>query len=79
MEVELLEKIAKNTEHKMSFQIIVSGNETSFNTRFNPKIELDRVKVYEIALVNPKPITRFRTSMSLITYSFILPITVIRG
>ena len=46
MEVELLEKIAKNTEHKTSFQIIVSDNETSFNTRFNPKIELDRDKVY---------------------------------
>ena len=52
MEVELLEKIAKNTEHKTSFQIIVSDNETSFNTRFNPKIELGRDKVYEIALVN---------------------------
>ena len=52
MEVELLEKIAKNTEHKTSFQIIVSDNETSFNTRFKPKIELDRDKVYEIALVN---------------------------
>ena len=35
MEVELLEKIAKNTEHKTSFQIIVSDNETSVNTRFN--------------------------------------------
>ena len=54
MEVKLLEKIAKNTEHKTSFQIIVSGNETSFNTRFNLKIELDRDKVYEIALVNLK-------------------------
>ena len=52
MEVELLEKIAKNTEHKTLFQIIVSDNETSFKTRFNPKIELDRDKVYEIALVN---------------------------
>ena len=52
MEVELLQKRAKNTEHKTSFKIIVSGNETSFNTRFNPKIELDREKVYEIALVN---------------------------
>ena len=51
MEVKLLEKIAKNTEHKTSFQIIVSDNESSFNTRFNPKIELDRDKVYEIALV----------------------------
>ena len=52
MEVELLEKIAKNTEHKTSFQIIVSDNKSSFNTRFITKIELDRDKVYEIALVN---------------------------
>ena len=29
MEVELLEKIVKNTEHKTSFQIIVSDNESS--------------------------------------------------
>ena len=79
MEVELLEKIAKNTEHRTSFQIIVSDNETSFNTRFNPKIELDRDKVYEIALVNLETYTRFRTSMSLIIYSFILPKMVIRG
>ena len=52
MEVELLKQIAKNTEHKTSFQIIVSDNKSSFNTRFNPKLELDRDKVYEIALVN---------------------------
>ena len=52
MEVELLKQIAKNTEHKTSFQIIVSDNKPSFNTRFNPKLELDRDKVYEIALVN---------------------------
>ena len=51
-EVELLERIAKNTDHKTSFQVIVSGNRSSFNTLFNPKIELDRNKVYEIALVN---------------------------
>ena len=44
---ELLERIAKK-----SFQVIVSGNQSSFNTLFNPKIELDRNKVYEIALVN---------------------------
>ena len=52
MEVELLEKIVKNTTHKTSFQIIVSNNKSNLNTRFNPKIELDRDKVYEIALVN---------------------------
>ena len=52
MEVELLELIVKNTTHKTSFQIIVSNDKTNFNTRFNPKLELDRDKVYEIALVN---------------------------
>ena len=36
MEVELLEKIAKNTEHKTSFQIIVSDIKTSFDSRINP-------------------------------------------
>ena len=51
-EIELLEKIVKITDHKTSFQIIVSDNKSNFNTRFNPKIELDRDKVCEIALVN---------------------------
>ena len=46
-EIELLEKIVKNTTHKTSFQIIVSDNKSNFNTRFNLKIELDRDKVYE--------------------------------
>ena len=49
---ELLEKIVKNTAHKTSFQIIVSGNKSSFNTRLNPALQLDRDKEYEIALVN---------------------------
>ena len=52
MEVELLEQIVKNKTHKTSFQIIVTNNKSSFNTRFNPKLELDNDKVYEIALVN---------------------------
>ena len=52
MEVELLEQIVKNTTHKTSFQIIISYDKSNFNTRFNPKLELDREKVYEIALVN---------------------------
>ena len=46
-EIEFLERIAKNTDHKTSFQVIVSGNQSSFTTLFNPKIELDRNKVYE--------------------------------
>ena len=49
---EYIKQIANNTGHKTSFQVIVSGNQSSFNTLFNPKIELDRNKVYEIALVN---------------------------
>ena len=52
MEVELLEQIVKNTTHKTSFQIILSNDKSNFNTRFNPKLELDKEKVYEIALVN---------------------------
>ena len=52
MEVDLLEKIVKNTAHKTSFQIIVSSNESSFNTILNPTLQLDRDKEYEIALVN---------------------------
>ena len=49
---EYLRQIAENTSHKTSFQVIVSGNQSSFNTLFNPNIELDKKKVYEIALVN---------------------------
>ena len=44
MEVEYLKQIAKNTDHKTSLQIIVSSNKTNFNTRFNPKLELDEKK-----------------------------------
>ena len=52
MEVGLLKQIVKNTTHKTSFQIIVSGNESKFTTRLNPTLQLDRDKEYEIALVN---------------------------
>ena len=49
---DLLKQIAKNTAHKTSFQIIVSDNKSSFNTRLNPTLQLDGDKEYEIALVN---------------------------
>ena len=52
MEADLLKQIVKNTAHKTSFQIIVSGNESKFTSRLNPTLELDRDKEYEIALVN---------------------------
>ena len=48
----LLEKIAQNTEAKSSLQVVVSDNKTKFKTRFNPPIQLDKKKRYEIALVN---------------------------
>ena len=54
--IELLDKIEQNTEQniepKSSFQIIVSNNKTKFNTRFNPAIQLDKDRQYEIALVD---------------------------
>ena len=52
MEVKLLEEIAKNTEHKTSYQIMVRGNESSFKTMFSPSLELAKDKVYELAMVN---------------------------
>ena len=52
MEVELLKKIVKNTSHKSSMQIIIISDKSSFDTRFNPAFELDKDKIYEIALVN---------------------------
>ena len=36
----------------MSFQIKVSDSKSRFKTRFNPMLQLDRDKKYEIALVN---------------------------
>ena len=50
----LLKQIVKNTEHKTLFQIIVSDNKSRFKIRFNPTLQLDRDKKYEIALVNLK-------------------------
>ena len=52
MEVDLLKQIVKNTEYKSSFQIIVSDSKSRFKTRFNPTLQLDRGKKYEIVLVN---------------------------
>jgi len=52
MERELSEKIALNTEPKVSFQIVVSDNKTRFTTQFDTHIELKKKKGYETALVN---------------------------
>ena len=52
MDTELLEQIERNTSPKTSTQIVVSGNSTKIKTAFNPPIELDRTRKYEMALVN---------------------------
>ena len=49
---DLLKQIVKNTKHMTSFKIIVSDSKSRFKTRFNPMLQLDRDKEYEIALVN---------------------------
>jgi hypothetical protein len=48
----LLEKIALNTEPKESFCILLSERSTRIRTKFNPLIELNKDKKYEMALVN---------------------------
>jgi len=51
-QIALLEKIAKNTEPKTSFFILMRDKSTHIKTRFNPLIQLDKTKKYEMALVN---------------------------
>jgi len=48
----LLEKIVLNTQPKESFSILVSERSTQIRTKFNPLIQLDQNKKYEMALVN---------------------------
>ena len=80
MEVDLLKQIVKNTEHKTSIQIIVSDSKSRFKTRFNPTLQLDRDKEYEIALVNLETFSFLvLTSMRPTTCSFIPLTTVICG
>ena len=49
---QLLERIVRNTEPKKSFYILVRDKSTQIRTKFNPLIQLDRAKQYEMALVN---------------------------
>jgi len=52
MNIEILEKIERNTTPKTSTQVVVSENSTKIKTTFNPPLELDRTQKYEMALVN---------------------------
>ena len=71
--LDTLKQIVKNTAHKTSFQVIVSGDKSNFNTLFNPKIELDSKKVYEIALVNLETYYSFPNIDDSNNYFCILP------
>ena len=48
----LLKQIVNNTKPKRSFSIVVSDNKTRFKSWFNPPIQLDKKKDYEIAFIN---------------------------
>ena len=49
---DLLKQVVNNTEPKRSYSVVVSDNKTRFETWFKPPIQLDKKKVYEIALIN---------------------------
>ena len=56
----LHKQIVNNTEPKRSFSIVVSDNKTRFRTWFKPPILLDKMKDYEIALINLETYYSFR-------------------
>ena len=49
---DLLKKIVKIRNTRRRSKIIVSDSKSKFKTRFNPTLQLDRDKEYEIALVD---------------------------
>lgn len=51
-QLNVLERIARNTDSKDSIYISLSGRASEFRTRFNPLLELDKYETYEMALVN---------------------------
>ena len=48
----IMEQIARNTRPKSSFYILLSKKNAKIRTQFNPLIELDASKKYEMALFN---------------------------
>ena len=47
-----MEKVERNTDPKSSFYILLSKKSAKIRTRYNPLIELDASKKYEMALIN---------------------------
>ena len=71
--IKLLNQIAENTKPKKSFQIIVSDKNTTLCTTFNPPINLETTKQYEIALTNLEAYYTFpniNKSNSVFRYSY---------
>src|SRR5688572_14258197 len=50
--VTIMEKVERNTSSKSSFYILLSKKSAKIRTRFNPLIELDAGKKYEMSLLN---------------------------
>src|SRR5688572_11010654 len=48
----IMEKVERNTSSKSSFYILLSKKSAKLRTRFNPLIELDASKKYEMSLIN---------------------------
>ena len=72
-----LKEIVNNTEPKWSFSIVVSDNKTRFKTWFKLRIQLDKKKDYEIALINRETCYSFPNidrSNKCFTYSLNVPL-----
>src|SRR6218665_879577 len=54
------EKIARNTEPKESFSILLSERSSQIRRKFNTLIQLDKSKKYEMALVNLETYNSFQ-------------------
>ena len=52
MEIEIWKEILSNIRPKLSLQLIANDNKTRIRMRFNPPLEIDKNKKYEMALVN---------------------------
>src|SRR6476660_3947131 len=48
----IMEKVERNTSSKSSFYILLSKKSAKIRTKFNPLIELDAGKKYEMSLLN---------------------------
>src|SRR5688572_27987041 len=48
----IMEKVERNTRPKSSFYILLSKKNAKIRTQFNPLIELEASKKYEMALIN---------------------------